>query len=194
MDGTPARGAVVTAYARSLIRYKAQQLSRKRGYGPSDREDLEQELLLHLLERAHLYDPKRGAASTFADRVIQNAGRMILRHRRRQKRGAGRTPRSLDESVAGADQNPPRREQLTIHDLERRTANSTRDLVHDSEVRGAVSIALDRMPGHLLDVCLRLMQGSPASVARDLGVCRRRLRNLMGEIERYLRDAGLGES
>ena len=85
MRSSSHHGAVLTTYAQSLIRFKAKQLSRKPGFSRTDEEDVAQELTAYLLSRAHLFDPRRASADTFADRVIRTAKAMLLRDRRRQQ-------------------------------------------------------------------------------------------------------------
>src|SRR5687768_10267714 len=91
-----AHAAVLTAFARSLIRIKANQLCRKPGFRACDRDDIAQDLTVAVLKKAHLYDPARGAATTFAARVIESTARQILRDRGRIKRAPGFYARSLE--------------------------------------------------------------------------------------------------
>src|SRR2546423_10155572 len=101
--GVPPADAVLTAYARSFIQFKARQIGRKPGFNPSDEEDLVQELTTFLIRQAGKYDPRRGASvETFANRVILSGVRMILRDRRRAKRAAGFAARSVERSTVDA--------------------------------------------------------------------------------------------
>ena len=101
MASPPAQDAVLTAYAQSLIKYKARQLTRRPGFTKSDQEDVEQDLTVHLLTQAHRFDPKRGSANTFAAHVIKSAAAMLLRDRGRRKRAAGFTALSLERTQVG---------------------------------------------------------------------------------------------
>jgi len=73
----------VQEYVRWLVSRKSKQLVGKAGLTKSDREDIEQELTLHLLERWDHYDPSRGSERTFVARVIDNEVARLLRDRRR---------------------------------------------------------------------------------------------------------------
>lgn len=195
MGANPARDAVVTAYDKSLIRFKAGQLSRKPGFRGSDQEDLEQELLLHLLEKAHLFDPERGATSTFADRAVKSRVSEIIRDRKRMKRAGGFAAQSLDatpaipggvaESIANS---------LAFGDLMRRTGSTPRDPLQDRATSEALTHAIANMPDELRDFCQRLRTSPEAEIARDLRVSRRQVRNMRDRVREYLVRAGLGDS
>ena len=49
----------IDEYAVRIIKYKARQLVGRVGFTESDREDLEQEMILDLLQRLPKYDPAR---------------------------------------------------------------------------------------------------------------------------------------
>lgn len=91
------------AYISKLIRRKAKCICRHPGYTRSDIEDIEHDLWVHLLERQPHFAPSRASFETFADRVIENKVRSILRHRSAQKRDARREDFSINEVVEGSD-------------------------------------------------------------------------------------------
>jgi len=51
--------------------YHARRVARTMRLGDAEREDVEQEILLGLLERRRYFDPSRGAWSSFAERVAR---------------------------------------------------------------------------------------------------------------------------
>ena len=56
IDTTSTRPAILTDYAKNLIRIKACQLSCRPEFSRSDRDDITQELWLHLLSKARLLE------------------------------------------------------------------------------------------------------------------------------------------
>ena len=66
--------------------YHSRRVARTIGLGDAEREDVEQDILLALLERRRFFDPARGAWSPFADRVSRQAAQgladEIVRYRR----------------------------------------------------------------------------------------------------------------
>ncbi len=191
MGHASARDAVLTAYAQSLIRFKARQLTRGLGFSRSDEDDMAQELTAQLLARADLFDPSRASASTFADRVVRSAIATLLRDRRRQKRAAGFTARSLEQtSVAQDHESVSLRDTLELADLARRTGASD-DPEGRAETIAAVVEAVLSLPPDLQDVCQLLMDGPAASVARQLGISRHELGSVIARIRKHFESAGL---
>jgi len=86
---------VVTEYAKALVQAKARQLCR-RNFSPSEREDIEQDLWLAVLQQAERFHPARASLETFLDRVVSRAAAMLLRSRKRHKRAGGVQPLSLE--------------------------------------------------------------------------------------------------
>lgn len=192
MGAKPLGDADLPAYAKSLIRFKAKQLSRKPGFSRSDQEDLEQELTLHLLRHAVDFDPERGSLNTFVSRVIDSAVAMILRDRNRLKRAAGHRVRSLDIPRIVADSVTTLGAGLTPDDAHRRLGT-----VPDADVKERlVTLAAARasLPAGLQRVCDLLASGSEAAAARELNVSRRKIRNAKEQIKRHFDSAGLETS
>lgn len=194
MDSLAARDAVLTAYAQSLIRFKARQLSRKPGFSRSDEEDFAQELTLHLVAQAHQYDPKRASVNTFAARVIESKVRMMVRERRRQKRAAGFAAQSLEQTPRTADQVGASFWDNLADSDQRRRAGADDEVVDRSETVAAVVQAFASLPPELQDVCRLLIDGTSASTARNLGISRRQVRNAIARIREHFEAAGLGNS
>ena len=69
----------IDEYAVQLIRYKARQLVGRVGFTESDRDDLEQELMLDLLRRLPKYNPDRAQRNTFIARVVEHKIATIIR-------------------------------------------------------------------------------------------------------------------
>jgi RNA polymerase sigma-70 factor (ECF subfamily) len=186
-------GGDLAAYPKWLIRHKAKQLTGKAGFSISDKEDLEQELAAHLLAQAHHFDPQRGSPNTFAARVINSNVAMLLRDRRRLKRGAGIPAASLERTVVSGDgETTSMAEQISSADLVRRMGLGHPN--EDTEKAAAVVQAFQSLSRDLQEVCLRLMDTPPAAVARDMNISRRELGNAIAQIRERFEKAGLGES
>ena len=87
----------IDAYAVEHIRCKARQLAGQAGFSKSEREDLEQELLLDLWQRLPQYHPERGRRPTFISRIVANRIATLI-----EAQKAGRRDyrlRSLNECV-----------------------------------------------------------------------------------------------
>ena len=194
MDSTPARSAVLGAYARRLITIKAKQLIRKSGFRDADRDDLEQELVLHLLKQADRFDPRRAGIRTFIDRVVDARVAEILRHRHRQKRAPGYTAQSLDanaaDDLAGGSFIS---ESITEADQRRRLGQSSCEAQEHQDNTMDVADAVAQLSPELRALCQHLMGGTSASVARDLGISRRQVRKGVERIREHFESLDLGD-
>ncbi|GAB6185743.1 sigma-70 family RNA polymerase sigma factor [Thermopirellula anaerolimosa] len=183
---------VVTQYAKALIQAKARQLCRRRDFRPSEQEDIEQELWLAVLEKAERFDPARARLETFLDRVVSRAAAMLLRSRKRRKRGNGVLPLSLESDFTSTGEGlKPLSETVFLADVARRLGTQSADPVERLEQTEAIECALAQMPERLRDICRRLMTGTVASVARELGISRYQVRKALEEARPYFEEAGL---
>lgn len=73
MDAQSARDAVLAAFPQALIRHKARQLSRQRGFVANEEDDLRQELTARVLSKLHRFDADRGALDAFFRCVVESA-------------------------------------------------------------------------------------------------------------------------
>ncbi|AMV25157.1 RNA polymerase sigma factor [Gemmata sp. SH-PL17] len=85
-----------------IIRYKANRMIGRAGLRPQDREDLEHDLVVRVLEQRHQFAPARGTWPAFVWRVVERAGDNVLRARGRTKRAA-RLTKPVPESAPAPD-------------------------------------------------------------------------------------------
>jgi len=182
---------VVTEYAKALIQAKARQLCR-RGFSPSEQEDLEQQLWLAVLQQAERFDPARASLETFLDRVVSRAAAMLLRSRKRRKRGNGISPLSLENDYTSTGEGlKPLSDTVSSEDVARRLGRQSEDPLSRLEQQEAIEYALAQMPERLRDICRRLMTGTVTSVARELGISRHQVRKALEQSRPYFERAGL---
>jgi len=193
MDQAQGKEFVLTDYAKSLIKFKARQLSRRQDFQPVELEDIQQELWLALVKAAEQFDPAKASLDTFIDRVVNTAVAMLVRARQRRKRGNGFAVQSLDQELAPASETPePLAAAVSADDLSRRTGAVRHDEAVCREDTEAVEHALAQMPEEMRNLCRRLMGGTVASVARDLGISRRQVRKIIGSARPFFEWAGFG--
>ncbi len=191
MDHAQGKEFVLTDYAKSLIKFKARQLSRRQDFQPAELEDLQQELWLALVKAAEQFDPAKASLDTFIDRVVNNAVAMLVRTRQRARNGIPQRMQSLSDELTSPDgKTEPLAATITRDDLARRIGTEPTDETHVAETTEAVTAALQQMSADLRDLCRRLMGGTVTSVARDLGISRRQVRNRLRNARPYLEQAG----
>ncbi|GIW55530.1 MAG: hypothetical protein KatS3mg082_1934 [Nitrospiraceae bacterium] len=168
---------VLDKFTKGIIRRKIKQLVGRAGFSRQDREDLEQELLLRLLQSLHLFDPAQAHRNVFVTTVIERAVAMILRERLARKRNGG-TVQSLDHAHEKArDATEP--------------ADPRRS--HEDQINLATDLAevLAKLPDDLRALAERLKRQSLSQAARDLGVPRSTLQRQVQRLRQCFEDAGL---
>lgn len=191
MDSAHGKDFVLTDYAKNVIKFKSHQLGQRRDFQSIEPEDLQQELWLALVKAAEQFDPAKASLDTFIDRVVNTAVAMLVRARRRLKCVKGIRADSLDDvNVSKSDSPELRSEAVSADDLARRTGVKSRDEASQREDAEVVEQALAQMPVEMRDLCRRLMGGTVASVARELGVSRRQVRKTVADARPFFEEAG----
>ena len=191
MGPTPTCPHVFTDHAKKLICIKARQLCRRHGFSPSEQDDIQQELWLRLVAKAHHFDPDRGSLTTFVERVVCSGVCEILRHRRRQRRAPPFRALSLESTIVEFDGTPtPICRTISREDLHRRLGTIATDDVDRHEDAVTLDCALRSMSPLLRSLCQRLSNGSAHFVGRNLNASRRQVRNAIRVIRRHLERAG----
>ncbi len=191
------RDDVVNKYAQTLIRVKAKQVVRQPGFSRSDQEDIEQDLLVHLLSQAEHFDPERGSINTFVARVVDTGVAMLVRDRNRLKRRPeeGIAVESLEKKVDQAGGAPaPLWALVSSDDLQRRTG--TRKLTDTElyDLAEGVAHVTETMPPELQQVCQSLLTRNRTETERALKLTRRRFDALVAQIRQHCAEAGLAKS
>jgi len=181
---------LLDAYVRRLIHIKARQLLRHPGFSRSDFDDLVQELTLRLWRKVPQFDPIRASFHTYAAHVLESCVATIVRERRRLKRAAGLRAQSLENTfVQRGSASTPLADLVSDSDLERRTGVDARR----KQITAEVNRAVETLSPDLRDLCRRLMTGTTASVARDLGVSRYEVRKTVARIRREFAKTNLAD-
>jgi RNA polymerase sigma-70 factor (ECF subfamily) len=185
--------AGIDPYAARLIRIKARQLIGKAGLTSNDREDLEQELMIDLLQRMRRFNPARAKKTTFMARIVERHIATILEARHAQCRDwrlcrvSLNTPHENDkgdtrELIDRVDS------EGSLYTCEPETRESAA-----GNLRMDIERVLDTLPEDLRDLCERLRQSNMAEIARETGVARTTLYDKLTRIREAFRQAGLDD-
>jgi RNA polymerase sigma-70 factor, ECF subfamily len=148
---------LLSGFAARAVRQKARQLVRQREFAESEREDLEQELRLHLFSRQSKFDPTIAHWNVFVRTLVERHVATLVKQRRAKTRNSQRLTDRED-----------RRRILT-------------DLVLDT------AAILSQMPRHDQKLCQRLQQDSATEVARQLGISPNTLRYRISRLRHWFR-------
>ncbi len=167
---TPNRYAGLPARTIKRIRFLASKLSHQNALPAMDREDIEQDLVLDLLQRIGRHDPARASLETFAEHVLDNRVATLTRpcarlRTERQMMSIDAPPPSND-SDARPDQQP---------DDNLINSNGAAD-VPSIENEMSLRIDMERFVANLtpaLRLCAEIMdKGNVAEGARKAGLHR----------------------
>src|SRR5688500_925796 len=158
-------------FAANYIRRKARQFARQPGFSRTDRDDLQQQLYVRILERLPQFDPRQGCFNAFVKLIVNQFGNNCRRHIRAQIRDR-RDDGSLNVLVDGEEgpielaQTIGRRELNARLNREERPADEAIDLSQD------LATFLASLPPRLRQVAERLKEFSVGQIARELKVHR----------------------
>jgi RNA polymerase sigma factor (sigma-70 family) len=168
----------------NLIKFKARHLLRRPEFHGVELEEVQQELALHVAQKAHLFDPKRGHVVAFIRVVVDTAAAIMCRSRRRLKRGPGLRVQSLEGSaLLNEGEEMSLLDRLVEDDLHRHHGGQGSPDPRQQDARIDLADALERLSPRLRQVAQLLMNdGCEASIARDLRMSRRQVRKAIKEL------------
>lgn len=179
-------------YAIYLISYKVGRLVGILGFTFEDREDLEQELILHLLQNWSQYNPERGAAKTFINCVLDNRLRQILERKKTQKSGFGKWTVSLDETLEDADgYGVSRIDAIDREEYMLRIGILQRSAFEECDLRLDVERVISKLSPDLLELCERLQRQTVTEISEETGIPRHRFYPSIRKLRCIFEEAGL---
>jgi hypothetical protein len=169
-DPPTARAWDLDHHTNEQVRQLVSDMIGRCGFTCQDRDDLEQELKLHVLCKQSVFDPGRGTQITFRENVLASKAASMFRHRVAQKRDRRRE----------SDEDPY---ELPI--IDERQAEVPVDLCID------VRAALSSLPKELRPVANLLMKVNESKAARLLNMTRAQVRHRRDRIKEHLKKCGL---
>ena len=179
--------------ATRLIRRKARQIAARDNFTPSDKDDIAQDLWLHLIERIDKFDAEKGTIFAFIVTVVERKAASILRHQAAAKRDVCRCS-SLNLSIRANDGTRVELASTITEDapnarLGKRTLHPQRGV----EMVIDVTEFVETLPAELKELCERLRSRTLSEIARETGVPRSTLYERIKKLREYFEEAGLRE-
>lgn len=178
-----------------VIGFEAFLASRRlRRYG-YERHDVEQELLLHWLERRRHHDRRRAGLATFARHVCRHRAFTMLEAATTAKRGGSMVCSFSELPEVGADgKSIERPESISQDTIDMRLGRRSRPEAELLILRLAVHRVLATLPSGLADLARLLADGeSAAEAGRKLGIAHATVYRRIAQLRAAFRAAGLGE-
>lgn len=182
----------VDEYAVRLIRFKARQLVGRAGFTESDREDLEQEMVIDLLRRIPKFDPARAKRETFITRIVEHKVCTLIEAQKAAMRDYRMRRASLHDEID--DEDGGRVERWQTLDQEtylQRTGVADRGEAEQRDLRIDLEAALADLPPALRHLCEKLARLTVTDVSHATGVPRSTLYDSMKQIRARFERAGL---
>ena len=179
----------LSEYTSKLIGHKARRLVGHFGFTRSDREDIEQDLVLHLLKQIPHFDSRRGSERTFIDRIVNRKVVSIVRGRLAARRDYRRLSSLNDVALDEAGQIVERVDTLP-DDADRRIARDcaapdARDLALD------VLTVLATLDPESKRICDLVIAGTKRKTCENLGLSKSGLRDRVLKLREIFSAAGL---
>lgn len=178
-------------FARQKAKYKADQLVKRPEFSNCDSEDVQQELLLYLIERAKDYDESRSSLNTFISRMLDSGVRQLVRSKKRHKRhplDENQRVESLQRPVPVEDNFPTTLgDELTASEGKRHCHAEVYDPFDEIDRQDSFDVAIDSMPARLRQIAIFMMDHSIAETGKEFGLSRRQMNSARLEIGDYLR-------
>ena len=182
----------IDPYAAGLIRFKTRQLVGQAGFTASDRDDLEQELILDLLRRLPKYNPKRAQLNTFIARVVEHRVATLIEAQKAGIRDYRRCRCSLNDRFEDEDgRSVERAETFDQEDYLLRTGAQSRPSDELSALAIDVTAVLEGLPPELRNLCRGLKAKTVTEISRDTGVPRGTIYESIKKLREIFEDAGL---
>lgn len=178
-------------YARELIKHKARQLVGKFGFTPSDREDLEQEMILDLIRRLPQYDPSKAARTTFISRIVEHKVASLIEARTSKRRDFRMEDGSLNDQVDVDHSGIERLETVDAEQYLLRTGAISMPLLEQLELGIDIARVVMQLPDNLRELCIRLQTQSVTEISRETGVPRYKLYESIKTLRAVFEKAGL---
>lgn len=170
---------------------KAYALSRQFGFSPDDREDIEQDMMLYLYEALQSYNPKKGAVSTFVDRIATHWVGMAIRTRSAIKRDYRAILCSLDDFLTAGDEDSGRiADSISIEDLP--VEQMPLGCIEQVELAIDINRVITGLPSELKELSEALMTQTIQEYCRSTSTPRSTVDSRVKKLRKIFTRAGFG--
>lgn len=183
----------IDTYSLRLIGQAVRRVIGKYGFTHDDRDDLERDLLVHLLTRLPRFDPRRAGKERFTRSIVLNRLRNIISNRKSAIRSIAPED-SLNVLVADDEGWAIERIDLVSADAYlQATGQASRPSAELRDLHIDFQRAVDTLPPELQDLCLRLLTQTITEIAREVGVSTATIYYRIRKIRKEFEARGLAE-
>jgi RNA polymerase sigma-70 factor (ECF subfamily) len=167
-------------------------LAGRYGFGPSDREDICQELLLDCFVRLRKYHPAKSSRRTFVHRIVNHRAANLIEARMAARRDYRACQDSLNDRIESGDGEAGERgDSLSGDYYDASMGRSALSSCERAELQIDVARLVASLPTQLATVAVALKWAGAVEVSRRLRISRATLYRRIGEIRDVFTAAGL---
>lgn len=178
----------------NLIKHKAWSLVGTIGFTISDRDDLEQELVLDLIKRLPKFDPNRAQLMTFVARIIDNKIASMIEARKSCFFDFRMHSFSLNEPSLDIDgYTIERGDEIDEDDYLMRTGARSHASIDLIDLRADLSHVISDLSPELQELCRRLQTQNVTDISTSIGVARYKIYAEISRLRIIFEEAGLDD-
>jgi RNA polymerase sigma factor (sigma-70 family) len=147
-DNVDFKHELTCGFAARFIRFRARQLSRQPGFRPSDRDDLQQQLFVRVVERLPQFDPSQGCFNAYVKLIVQQCAANIRRDQQAQRRDRRRET-SLSALVRSENSSAEHNQSVVDRHWHARLQGSQRAPTEHFELASDIRTLIDSLPPRL---------------------------------------------
>lgn len=180
-------------FTRNLVQKKAQQLVGKYGYTMIDRDDIEQNIYLRVLQSWPSYNEAEGHHHCFVTAVIERYVANIVRDRCAEKRYDGATILLSAPLSQSGGESLRVSHTLTNDSQDKRLGRRRRDATGLSQLRLDLLAAIASLPDDLQSIAELRKTFTITQIAEQKGVARTTVSGWFRKIRNHFEEVGLAE-
>ena len=182
----------VDEFVVQIVKQKAGQLIGQVGFTESDREDLEQELMIYLLSRLSKFDASRGSRESFIRLRAADKVASIIQAQKREKRDYRRCTVSLDQEILDGEGRSIRMaETIAREDCLRNLGRTSRPPAELQDLQIDLHEVMARLPEKHRALCEHLIRKTVIEISEETGVHRNTVYYALKKLRRAFEEAGL---
>ena len=182
-------------FTEDFILSKSRQLCRRKDFSRSDCDDLQQSMRLHLMNKAHLFNSKRGNVEAFVTRILTIWAAMAIRRRKCPKHMEAVKALSLEETSVEQDgQNIGLGDSLSEEDGQRRLQTYPISSLEHVEIREAVEFVMGNLSPEERALLTSVAENGVRATAKAMGTSWFLVKKEVKRLRSHFEKAGLGKN
>jgi RNA polymerase sigma-70 factor (ECF subfamily) len=181
----------IDQFTRGIVRRKFAQLIGRAGFSKQDRDDIEQELILRVLQSLPSIDPVQADRNVFITTVVERFVANILRDKQADKRDhrrVGSLSVMIDIKEGGATELA---QMISQRELDAQRGVQPRSDEDQAQLARDLADTIATLPFDLRDLAERMKTQAVSKIAREIGIPRTTVNHWVRHLRQRFEQAGL---